>query len=156
MICWLVSHLVKYRALLTKDLRSYAANNETPYLKRYHHHHHHHHRLSSVWDLETVYNLNLLTKKIFRFVDEIMVFSYTMVTLEILLREWQQNHRASWLLESAKINIVLHNSSSETVQIWLKWTRKIFFCILLIGVICRIKNERYILTERFNYLSAVT
>ena len=57
-----------------------------------------------------------------------MVFSRTVVTPEILLIEWQQNHRTHWLLESAKMNrpIVLHYFSSETVQIWLKRTRTIY------------------------------
>ena len=44
-------------------------------------------------------------------------FSSTMVTLEILLIEWQQNYRFP---ESAKIQIVSHYFSSETVQIWLR------------------------------------
>ena len=54
-------------------------------------------------------------------------FSYTVVTSEIILIEWlhreiewQQNHRAPWLPEFVKINIVLHYFSSETVQVWLK------------------------------------
>ena len=42
-----------------------------------------------------------------------MVFSYTMVTPEILLIEWQQNHRAYFLH-------YFFSSETETVKIWLQ------------------------------------
>ena len=44
----------------------------------------------------------------------------TMVKPEILLIEWQQNHMAPWLPESAIINIVVYYFSSEAVQFVLK------------------------------------
>ena len=56
--------------------------------------------------------------KVFRLMDEIMIFSYTMVTPEILLTEWQQNHWAQWLSESAKIFtdcIIFHQDFSSSL-----------------------------------------